>query len=188
MLVDGERREIPCPNHFSVSDDRSSLRISFRWISAGYIYALMICFFSNSFLVRYWYWMVFRPPGREMWLGVILGIPFTALGLIALYATLAGLINRTVIKVTSEFISVRHGPLPWRNNRSLRIDQLEQLYCNKHTKSGSRSYSLNGQTKEGNDIDLLADLDDPAKALFIKQEVERWLTTQGHSVGRKVHY
>ena len=139
-------------------------------------------------MVRYWYWIVFRPPGREMWLGVILGIPFTALGLMALYSTLAGLLNRTVIKVTSEFISVRHGPLPWWDNRSLRIDQLERLYCNKHTKSGSRSYSLNGQTKEGNDVDLLANLDNPAKALFIKQEIERWLSIHSYGVGARVYH
>jgi hypothetical protein len=109
-----------------------------------------------------------------------------AIGLFFVYATLAILLNRTIIKVTSEFITVRHGPLPWWGNRSLPIDELEELYCYKHTRRDSVSvwYSVNALTKGAKKVDLVTDLHNVAEALFIKQELKRWLKIDDDGVGR----
>src|SRR6266550_1722352 len=65
------RREIPGPSHFSVKDDGSSLRISFRWIWCGFLNAITICFFWNSSLVGfYWLALTFGDPFFR-WLSVI---------------------------------------------------------------------------------------------------------------------
>ncbi len=126
-----------------------------------------------------------------MWFVLIWSVPFIAIGLLLVYATLAGLLNRTVIKVTSEFLTVWHGPVPWWGNRRLRVDELDRLYCDKDTTSGkdrgSRFFSVNALTKGASKVDLVTDLDNPTEALFIKQELERWLKIDDHGVGREVH-
>jgi len=38
---------------------------------------------------------------------------------------LACLLNHTVIEVTSEFVTVRNGPMPWWGNRTLPIEKIE---------------------------------------------------------------
>jgi hypothetical protein len=141
------RQEIPRPRHFSVKEDGRSLRIRFRWIWRRFTKAASFCLFWNSGLVC-WYWSALRTPeARIMWFAVIWGIPFVAIGLLLVYATLAGLLNRTVIKVTSDFLTVWQGPVPWWGNRRLRVDELERLYCHKDTTSvkdgGSPFFSVN---------------------------------------------
>src|SRR5262249_20227192 len=107
------RRAFPRPRHFSVRDDGSSLRIRFWWIWRSFTKAACICLLWNSFLVG-WYWSALRTPEtRIMWFAVVWCLPHVAIGLLLVYATLAGLLNRTVIKVTSEFLTVWHGPVPW---------------------------------------------------------------------------
>jgi hypothetical protein len=75
------RQEIPRPSHFSVKDDGSSLRIRFRWIWRRFRGAATMFLAWNSFLVFY-YWLALRTGGRPMWLAVIWGIPFVAIGLL----------------------------------------------------------------------------------------------------------
>jgi hypothetical protein len=147
------------------------------------------CFLWNSFLVGF-YWLALTSGDRFfMWLSVIFCAPHVALGLLFVYATLALFLNRTVIKATSEFITVRHGPLPWWGNRSLPLDELEGLYCYKHTRKDSVSvwYSVNALTKGAKKVELVTDLHKVAEALFIKQELERWLKIDDGGVRDEVH-
>jgi hypothetical protein len=170
------RREFPRPSHFSVRDDGSSLRIRFCWIWRRFITVGFCCLLWNGFLVG-WYTSALRTPEKRiMWFALVWCIPHVAVGLLLLYATLAGLLNRTVIKVTSEFLTVWHGPVPWFGNRSMRIDDLERLYCEEETdpekRRRSNIYGVHALTKGATKVDLLTGLDS-AQALFIKQELER---------------
>src|SRR5438874_2257381 len=145
------RQEIPRPRHFSVRHDGTGLRIRVRWIRRRFATAAGICLFWNSGQVL-WYWSALRTPEpRIMWFAMIWGIPFVAIGLLLLYATLAGLLNCTVIKVTPEFLTVWHGPVPWWGNRRLPVNELERLYCAKDTTSEkdrrTRYYCVNALTK-----------------------------------------
>jgi hypothetical protein len=122
-----------------------------------------------------------------MWFAMVWCLPHACVGLLLIYATLAGLLNRTVIKVTSEWLTVRNGPVPWFGNRSLRIDELERLSWDKEEDAKEQwiyVYGVYGLTKGGGKVDLVTELDD-AQALFIKQEIECWLRSTGHGVGRK---
>jgi hypothetical protein len=171
------RPEIPRPNHFSVEDDGSSLRISFRWIWHRFKGAAAMCFVWNCFVAGC-FWMVLRACPLIL-LVLVFSIPSVGIGLLLVYATLAGFLNRTVIKVTSESLTIRHGPVPWWGNRSLPIDRLERLYCKKDTAdsedAGECTYCVNALTNRGDKVDLVEDLHDLAEALFIKHEIERWL-------------
>src|SRR5262249_13296469 len=128
--------------------------------------------------------------GPMMWLAMIFTLPHAAIGVFLVYATLAGLLNRTVVKVTSEFLTVRHGPVPCFGNRRMRVDELERLSCDKETDPETDGwryvYSVNALTKGASKVDLVTNLDS-AQALFIKEELERWLHIEAHGVGREGH-
>lgn len=170
-------QDTPCPYDVSVGDDGSSLRIRFRWIWDSFTGPASVCLAWNSFLVV-WFWGFLRIGGRLMWVGVIFGTPHVVIGLALVYATLAGLLNHTTINVTSELLTVRHGPVPWWGNRKVAVNEIEGLECRKNTdpkrQRHSRVYGVHVLTKEGDSVDLITDIDRD-RALFIKQEVERWL-------------
>jgi hypothetical protein len=185
-----KRQEVPRPSHFSVKDDGSSLRIRFRWIWRRFTGAATMCLVWNCFVVG-WYWAALRTPEkRMMWFALVWCLPHAAIGLLLVYATLAGLLNRTVIKATSECLTVRNGPVPWWGNRRLLVDQLERLVCQKDAAEAGHGwiyvYCVNALTKEGGKVDLITELDS-AQALFVKQELERWLKIGGRAVGRAIH-
>jgi hypothetical protein len=171
-----------------VKDDGSSLRVGFRWIWARFTGPAVMCLVWNCFVVL-WYWNALRSGDRIGWLAIIITIPHGAVGLFLVYATLAGLLNRTVVTVTSEFVTVRQGPVPWWGNRRLPIDEIERLYCDQETDSAERGciygYRVNALTKAASKVDLVAELDS-AQALFIKQELERWLNIEDDGGGREM--
>jgi hypothetical protein len=132
-------REIPRPSHFSFDDDGSTLRISFRWIWRRFRKAVFY-FAWTSCVAFLCYWVTLN--GRWWWLLVLTYMPLAAGGVFVFYMTLAALLNRTVVKVTSELLTIRHGPVPWWGNRSLPIDQLERLYCPTYDDGATCSNSI----------------------------------------------
>jgi hypothetical protein len=179
----------PRPRHFFVKDKGSSLRVGCRWIWSRFTGAATMCLVWNCFVVL-WYWNALQNGGRMGWLAILITIPHGAIGALLVYATLAGFLNRTVIKVTSELLTVRHGPVPWWGNRRLPIDELERLYCDQDTDSAERGhryvYRVNALTKGASKVDLVTELD-RAQALFIKQELARWLNIDDYGGGREIH-
>jgi hypothetical protein len=183
------RRAVPRPDHFSVRDDGSRLRIRFCWIWRRFTGPAMMCFLWSGFLVG-WYWSALRTERPMMWISLIFTIPHTAVGLLLVYGTLAGLLNQTVITVTSEFLTVRNGPVPWWGNRRVPTDELERLYCCKESDSAERGwedcvYGVTALTKGADKVELVTDLDGD-QALFIQQELERWLKIGAHGVGAQL--
>src|SRR4051794_40802165 len=49
---------------------------------------------------------------------------FVALGILAVYVALAGLLNATVVRVDRVGLRVLHGPLPWWGQRSVSVSDL----------------------------------------------------------------
>src|SRR5262249_33815987 len=184
------RREIARPSHFSVRHHGSGLRIRFRWIWRIFPKAAVLCLCWTSFLVC-WYWgALTTPEPRMMWFSIVWSVPFVAVGLLLVYATLAGLLNRTVIKAGPEFVIVRHGPVPWWGNRRRRIAELERLYCDRdtdpETDGWTHVYGVYALTKEAGKVELLSGLHS-AEGPFIKQEIHPWLHNPEHGGGGGVH-
>lgn len=171
----------------SVKEDGRSLRIRFCWIWRCFVGPAVMCLAWNTFVVL-WYWSALRNADPAKWLAVIVCAPHAAIGLFLVYATLAGFLNRTVIQVTSEFLTVRHGPVPWWDNRRLPIDDIERLSCRKDADAGEHAriyvYAVAALTKGASKVDLLTHLD-RAQARFIHQELERWLKIGDHGSATK---
>lgn len=180
------RQSIPRPSHLSLKDDGSTLRIRFRWIWRKFTVPAAMCLAWNAFVAA-WYWGALRAEEAGwMWFAIVWGTPFAAVGLLLVYGTLAGLLNRTVIKATSEFITVWNGPLPWWGNRRLAVGDVERLYWHRAASEEwkeSSFWSVSAQTKGVGNLELVSDIDDLVQAQFVTQELERWLKIDGRTVG-----
>jgi hypothetical protein len=102
-----------------------------------------------------------------------------AVGVGITYYVLCGWLNRTRITVGRGKVSVRHGPLPWFGNLEMDSSALKQLYV-KEVISNSRNgttvrYDLNALTREGRSIKFAGGMETSDQALYIEQEIEKFL-------------
>jgi len=137
---------------------------------------LFFCIFWNGFLV-FWYSMAF---GQDSPLIMkLFPVLHVAVGVLLTYSTLCGFINRTVIEVTDEELTIRHGPLPWPGNQTLTVPDIRQIYCDETISRGrnstSTSYNVNALLVEERTIKLLSSLPEKQMALFVEQQLEEWL-------------
>jgi hypothetical protein len=180
------RQLIPRPDHISIKDNGSSLRIRFRWVWRKFAGPAAMCLAWNAFVTA-WYWGALRAEEvRIMWFAIVWGVPFAAVGLLLVYGTLAGLLNGTVIKATPEFVTVQVGPLPWWGNQRLAVGDIDRLHWHRAaSKEGKESsfWSVSAHTKGTGDVELVTDIDDREQAQFITQELERWLKFGDRGVG-----
>lgn len=151
------RQEIPRPNHISIKNNSRSLCIRFRWIWDSFTGSAVMCFLWGCG-IGFYYWIFLGIGGRPMWLAFIWSTPHVVIGLKLVYVALAGLLNHTIIKITSEFLTIRHGSIPWPGNRNFHINDLKLLYCRKDTAPEKRDwtyvYRVSALTMEGSRLDL----------------------------------
>jgi hypothetical protein len=119
-------------------------------------------------------WLAFATrAGRELQVVPVL------MGVIVLYVSLAGLVNRTTFAIADEVLTIRHGPLPWPGKRDLPVREIAQLYCEEEVvrhRNGSRSnYHLGAVMRDGTKRRLVANLPAPEHALFLEQRLEEHL-------------
>jgi hypothetical protein len=140
------------------------------WFQPVLIFLVFFCIAWDSFLIN-WYATVLR-HGAPLIAGVF-PIVHLAVGVGLTYYTLCGFVNRTRIAVEAGQLVVRHGPLPWKGNRALEANNLDQLFCEENVSSkGARTYSLNARMKSGEKVVLLKSLPEADQALYIEQLFE----------------
>jgi hypothetical protein len=120
-------------------------------------------------------------------------VPHVAVGVLFGYTTLAGLLNCTIIEVTSEILTTRHGPVPISGccKPKLPINEVQQLYCVQDfetSRRGRRSvtYSVNALTRDLHKVPLVNGLDNRDHAVFIEQLIERWLKIEDQPVEAEI--
>ena len=184
-----ERGNVPMPNRVEVEWGGSALQITSKWKSTIGCFFLFFALFWNgitwTIVIASMFGEVKGGPGG--WFLPLFLTPFILVGLGAGYLALAFLLNRTVIKVESGTLSVRHGPLKWPGNREIETGSLEQLYCEEYvgyTKNHRPVYqfSVNARTRSGGKIQVVKGLTDAEQALFIEQELEKHLGIEDQPV------
>lgn len=166
--------EIPLPNGVRVDDLGGVLRLRRRWFNVETVLLLFFCVTWDSFLV---FWYSVALTHRDVpWIMIVFPAAFVAVGVGMTYSVLCGLFNRTVVEVGNGVFSIRHGPLPWRGNRTIPAAELEQLYCRRVAESrGSSTYELHALTTDGKKLKLLSGLSKPEDAWYFEQQIERCL-------------
>jgi hypothetical protein len=168
--------DMPLPHGIQVHSNARELRLVLRWFTPMYIFLAFFSVMWIGFLV-FFYAMTFGGP----LIFQLFPLLHVAVGIGLAYSAIAGFLNSTTITVERGHLSVRHGPLPWKGNRELPADALEQLYCQEHvthSRNGGSTirYSVQAVGKESRrKITLVSGLTDRDQALFIEGQVEQKL-------------
>lgn len=173
---------VPMPKQFAVSNEPDTLEITRRWFSPKYIFIALFCVMWNGFLV-FWYGAAASSGSLIMMLFPILHV---AAGVYLAYWTLAGFLNRTIIKVDQRHVEIRHQPLPWPGNRELAADEIDQLYCRQQVHHGRNGrtihYDVEMVSRDGRTLKLVSSLPRAEEALFIEYAVEDHLGIEDRAV------
>lgn len=181
MIIPGPTR-VPKPNSLRVEDDGEVRRIVQSWFTPAIIPLLLFCIVWDTFLVVWYAFALFgedQGDGVGWWLALLFPLFHVAIGVGLTYLVLAGLLNRTIVTVTADRLTVRHGPIPTGGNRSLEISEIAQIYCEenkKHTRRGvTFFYRVMAMTKDAEAVKLVGHISDKSTALFYEQQLEEWL-------------
>ncbi len=185
MIEGGANRlkplDVPLPVRFTLEHTGDGLRISRRWFSPTAVVMIFFTLFWNGFVVAWMAGAFFsRTPSMALF-----GSLHAAVGLFLLYTTLAGLVNTTTVQVGATALTIAHGPLPYPG-KQLAAGDIRQLYCRQKISQGrnsrSVSYELHAVTGDGKHAKLVTGLDEPEQALFLEQEIERYLRIKDQPV------
>lgn len=171
-----QRGLVPVPPGVSLEREKQTARIVQRWFSLKYVPMAFFCIAWDAFLI-FWYGMAFST--NAPWIMIVFPIAHLAVGVGLTYSTLAGFINRTVLEVTKEDISIWFEPLPWMGEKTLKTADFKQFYSKENVSRGENgstyTYQLFAVMKDGRSIKLLENLRSADMALFFEQQLETWL-------------
>lgn len=177
------RPPVPMPKSIEVFNTGTGLQLSYRWYSPKYIGMIIFTLFWNGFMCV-WHAISLSQGMLAM---SLFGLLHTAIGLGVAYITLAGFLNRTTIFAELGLLTIQHHPLPWPGSKQVLTDQIDQLFCKEkvsHSKNGTNySYEVYVALSDDAQVKLLSGLDMADQALFIEQELERYLGIKDQPVG-----
>ncbi len=188
-----DRAAITLPRFMTLESGENMLTITRRWIS-GSIYGLVLLCLAWNGVFAMMVFVAFRSGSKGIPLFFLIFFAILGLaGIIILYRTISAFVNRTTITVDRNLLAITHGPLPWFGNKQIRSQKIEQLYTKEVIKKahGSRHsdvkrYELRAILTTKTAVKLLAKLDGPEQALFIEQEVEKFLGIKDKEVRGEV--
>ncbi len=96
------------------------------------------------------------------------------------YCGLRALVNTTVVRVSPTHLTVKEGPLLPRRWVEIDSRDVTQLYVKQHVQRGSKNtttttYQLHLVQENGEQEEIVSDLETADQALFLEQEIERFL-------------
>jgi hypothetical protein len=176
------RLEVPMPKGIEVLPMGNRLEIIRKWFSLKIIFFTAFTVFWDGFMIA-WFGIAFS---QQQWLMAAFGTLHGAVGLGLLYYVLAGYLNRTVITVNRSLFTIKHTPLPWPGNKLLNPLDMTQLYCkermHRNKNSISYTYEVHAISKDNEHTKLITGLDNSEQALYIEQEIERFLNIEDQPV------
>jgi len=175
-MKQGQVMDLGLPEGMEMVHYGDSVEITRRWFSCVNIFFTVFTLFWCGFLV-FWYVMAAQSGSLAMLLFPLLHV---TVGIGLFYYTLAGYLNKTYVRADWSTLSVRHAPLPWFGNRTLDARDIKQIYVKEHISrsrhgSTSTTFEVHALTHSGKNLKLLAGLPNSEQALFIEQEIEKFL-------------
>jgi hypothetical protein len=179
---------VSVPAKITIRKNPHHLQITRRWFDIKYVIFTPVIIAYDVFWFPYSFnWFIRASSAPKFDFSIILFPLISDLLLIAAnYALIVGFLNTTTISATPNVISIKHGPLPlWRNKRFASKDIL-QLYCKKENHWNklylATMFSVEAIMNDKSNITLLYNLDIAEQALFIEQEVEKFLNIEDKPV------
>jgi hypothetical protein len=177
-VVSDESPGLRVPSNITCEPCADGVTLTERWFSWLAVVGVPLCIAVDGLLLL-GYLLV--PKGPAWFLVQLLLLPGVLLGLYITYYTVAKLVNRTVVHVAPEQLSIRHGPLPWPGNRTIELSNVEQFECRKavsHNYQGDEwvTYTLVAVLHDGRELDLLWRIGSPEAAHVLEYETRQWLS------------
>jgi hypothetical protein len=173
---------IGLPAKFAFHDRGSYIEIIRRWFGPHIIFLTAFVIFWDGFLV-FWYCMAVK---SQSLMPLIFPLLHVAVGIGLTYYVIAGYLNKTFIKADYMNISIRHRPVPFFGNKTIKSSDVRQLYSKErisHSRSGtSVSFQVQALTHSGKTVKLLSGLETSEQALYIEQQIERFLNIEDKAV------
>jgi hypothetical protein len=169
--------ELGLPKGIKINNDLDGLKIIRDWFSRRIVMLTFFALIWDSFLV-FWYVTTLQQPNPEI-VALLFPVIHLIIGIGMTYYVLCGYLNQTFIRVNYNTLSIKHGPLPYPGNRTFDTTDIKQIYSKEsvaYSRRGrSTSYELRAVTHSGRNVKLLGGLTNSEQALFIEQEVEKYL-------------
>lgn len=145
------------------------LKITRLWFEPVFIILLIFCavwdFVALAVVIEMGRFGLLTP---HLWVGAV----FT-------YYALSKLINRTVIHVTPQQLTIRHKPLPYPGNKKVDPIILKQLYTQRRAHRQKNSvhytYEVHMHAWDGRNEPLITRLTTPQQALYFEHQIESYL-------------
>lgn len=174
------------PKRMQIENLGGEMKITRRWFSPVLFFLIPVCLFWNGFIVVFGFGSFLAADQGGGGAFSLCLLPHLAAGLFLAYFALASVINVTEVKINPAEFSVRHGPLPWLGNKRLAASDITQVYCKERVSRGRRStsvtYEVDAVTPANTTEKLLTGLNEPEEALFLEQEIERFLGVKDRPV------
>ena len=162
------------------------------------------CEGGDLLIIRRWFqplWLLFLFSGLFFILVGILAIPriFPNLNMVERYGIFlpflpaivlfyfgfCKLINHTEIRVNSQWVTIRHVPIPFTRSKRVDTKRFNQLYCVKEddpSLGALVTFAVGIVLKGGNRQWLLSGISTKEQAMFIEQEIEKHLGIANRAV------
>jgi len=176
------RLNVPMPERFKMENVGSDLKITRRWFSWIFVALTFFAIFWNGFMAV-WFGMAIS---QGIWIMALFGLLHGGIGIVLLYYVLSGYLNKTVVTVNRQSLEIKHGPLPYPGKKLNSVD-IKQLYCKERVSRSSKgsisyNYEVHAVARDGKDRKLLTGLGGSDQALFVEQEIERFLRIEDKPV------
>ena len=183
--------DIGLPEKIQFFDHRSYIEIVQTWFGWEILILAAFAIFWDGFLF-FWYNNL---PQEVPLIAVLFPLLHVGVGVCLTYYVLAGWFNRTHIFANNQQIGVRHRPLPWFGNKDIEASDLTQLYAKEKISTSysmygsatSTTYEVRAVTKSGRNIKLVGDLATQEQAIFIEQQIKKYLSIEDVSVPGEIY-
>ena len=168
--------ELGLPDKVEFYNRGSHIEIVRKWFGWQILFLTAFAVFWNGFLVN-WYTRI--PEDADL-MAVLFPLIHVGVGVGLTYYVVAGWFNRTHILVSHRKLAVQHTPVPWFGNKEISASELQQVYAKEkisHSRNGTTvTYEVHAITHRGRNTKLVGGLESSEQALFIEQEIEKYLS------------
>lgn len=166
------------PYKIDIQHHHEHIKISYKWFDSKIVIITVFSIVWDSVIFGA-YSSMESDAGLVQKLSLLL---YATVGIAITYYAIAGWFNKTNIFVSRELLEIQYRPIPWAGNKRFQVGNIEQLYSRKkrlNNDSGTIKYAVHLVSRNGNDTVLIGGFETSEQALFVEQEVEKYLGIEG---------
>ena len=170
-----EHMDLGLPEKLEIHQHSNYMHISRKWFGLQVIFMTVFAIIWDVVLVNF-YTDIGDEAGTLMRLFPLIHI---AVGAGITYYAVAGWFNKSNIFVSKQSIEINHKPIPWFGNKKLKSTDLKQLYAKEKVSRNNNqttvTYEVHAILNNDRNTKLLGGLVNNEQALYIEQEIEKYL-------------